>query len=224
MTIGDVPREIYVNMAPLATRRSNRGNHHMPPICAGKKGNLDDGCGATTASASSSRTEDTGSQLPQTDSELKRKLDEMMKEKEAWNIERAELKRVVERKREQESKKAKTRGPKRNLERGDAFVPLTKINQEDRLDGVTMHAVNVVIGKELFLNMKYYSECYRDTCLQKAFDSLKIKNEDMGAKEKKKRYAHFVIWYIDQKTTINRNNVIADLKKVFLGQDGTRKF
>jgi hypothetical protein len=60
--------------------------------------------------------------------------------------------------------------------------------------------------------------------LQKAFDALKIKNEDLGAEEKKKRYAHFVIWYIDQKTTINRNNVIADLKKVFLGQNGTRKY
>jgi hypothetical protein len=224
VTIGDVPREIYVNMAPLETRRSNRGNRHMPPICAGKNGNLDDGSASTTTSTSSSRTDDTGSQLPQTDSELKRKLDEMMKEKEAWNIERAELKMVAERLQEQESKKAKTRGPKKNLERGDAFVPLTNINQGDRLDGVTMHAVNVVIGKELFLNMKYYSECYRETCLQKAFDALKIKNEDLGAEEKKKRYAHFVIWYIDQKTTINRNNVIADLKKVFLGQNGTRKY
>lgn len=225
MTTEQIPREIYVNMAPLATRRSNRSNNCMqPPVCAGKQNNSDDGSDTTTASTTSSRTDDTGSQLPQTDSDLKRKLDKMMKEKEAWDLERAELIMVAERVQEQESKKAKTRGPKKNIERGEAFVPLAEIKQEDRIDGVTMHAVNVVISKELFLNMKYYSECYRETCLQRAFDALKIKNDDLGAKEKKKRYAHFVIWYVDQKTISTRNNVIAELKKVFLGQDGTRKF
>lgn len=220
MTVGEIPPTIYVKMAPLATRRSNRGSRHMPPICAAKQGNLDDSSATTTASTSSSRTDDTGSQLPQTESELKRKLDEMMKEKEAWRLERAELKRVAERHQEQESKKAKTRGPKKNLERGEAFVSLADINQEDRIDGVTMYAVNKVITKELFMNMKYYSEWYREECLRKAFEALKINEND---KESRKRYAHFIVWYVDQKTTINRNNVIADLKKVFLGLDGTRK-
>jgi hypothetical protein len=157
------------------------------------------------------------SQLPQELLELKRKLDEMEKERNELEKEKDEMKQIAEKLLAQEKKRAK-REPKRNLERGNDFVPLTKIEESRRLSAHTMYSVCKLVRTQLFCNMKYFSEYYKEDCLRKSFDALNMRNE-----EDQKRYRDYIVCYIEKKTTSQRNNAIYALKRRMMGEDGEGK-
>jgi hypothetical protein len=146
------------------------------------------------------------SQIPHDMEELKRKYDEMTQNFEAAN-------KIATSLLEKEKKRNK-RGPKKNLERGDSFVPLKKIVEENRLSGDKMYSVCKLVRTKLFSTMKYFSEYYKPTCLERAYKELNIIGE-----ESKSRYRDFIVCYIENKTNSQRNNCIYALRRCMLGLD-----
>jgi hypothetical protein len=149
---------------------------------------------------------ETCSQMSPEMEELKRKYDEMAQNFEGANKIAASLL--------EKEKKRNKRGPKKNLERGDSFVPLKKIAEENRLSGDKMYSVCKLVRTKLFSTMKYFSEYYKPTCLELAYKELNIKEE-----ESKTRYRDFIVCYIENKTNSQRNNCIYALKRCMLGLD-----
>lgn len=149
----------------------------------------------------------TGSQMPPGIEELKRKYDDMERKLETANELAASL--LLK------EKKRNIRGPKKNLERGDSFVPLKKIAEDNRLSNDKMYSVCKLVRTKLFSNMKYFSEYYKDRSLELSYKELCISTDE----EKKARYRDFIICYIEGKTTSQRNNCIYALKRCMLGED-----
>jgi hypothetical protein len=191
-TTGGVPREIFV----IASMDSNSSD------------NEDDSSRGTVSRLPS--------EMPEV-LEMKRKLDEMEKEKNKMEKEKNEMKQVAEKLIAQENKRAR-RGPKKNLERGDDFVPLKKIEEKRRLSAHRMYSICKLVRMQLFCNMKYYSEYYRDGCLRESFQALAMHNED-----DQKKFRDYVLCYVERKTTSQRNNAIFALKKCMMGEDGGSK-
>ena len=128
---------------------------------------------------------------------LKRRLEEMEKEN---------------RRLKQLSEKRQIRAPKKT-EKGENFKHLGVIKLQDRLNESSMYVVAKSIRTQLFRNMKYFVEIYKDSALQHAFRILNFDVND------KKKYADYVLYYIDKKITAHRNNAIHALKKLVLGHD-----
>jgi hypothetical protein len=137
------------------------------------------------------------------DANLKRKIDELMKENE--ELRRSKVKR-------------QKRRPKRT-NKGIAFVPLRAIKETDRLGEDRMYTVGKTIRNQIFRNMKFFMEVYKETSLKLAFNN-------MGTLSKADviRYTDYVVFYIDKKITAQRNNAIYALKKLVLGLDDEGKW
>lgn len=147
----------------------------------------------------------TGSQMNEAASndlrELKRRLEEMEKENRR-------LKQF-----EQLSDKRQRRAPKKT-EKGENFKHLGVIKLQDRLNESSLYVLGKSIRTNLFRNMKYFVEVYKDSALQHAFRMLNFDDNE------KKKYADYVLYYIDKKITAHRNNAIHALKRLVLGLDG----
>lgn len=130
--------------------------------------------------------------------ELKRRLEEMEKEN---------------RKLKQLSEKRQKRAPKKT-DKGDGFKSLKDIPVEDQLENHRLYPVSKFITTNLFRNMKYFVEAYKVDALTNACRQLGF---DETAQNK---YNDFLVNYIDKKTSANRNNIIHNLKTLFLGLDG----
>lgn len=216
---GDIPRHIFLHMN--STRRSGRN------LCADveeldkEEEDDDDEFGAEDPKDGgddehSQETHETCSQLPPSVdemmvSEMKRKLDAMTKENDAMKKENARLSA-------QEPKRAR-RGPKQNLERGNAFVPLQKIVEQNRLSTHKMYSVCKLVRTEIFCYMKYFGDTHKKRCLERCFNVLGMHEQDV-----KDKYRDFIVCYVEQKTTSQRNNAIFALKNCVLGNDGEGKF
>jgi hypothetical protein len=133
--------------------------------------------------------------------DLKRRLEEMEKENRR-------LKQF-----EQLSEKRQRRAPKKT-EKGGDFKHLGVIKLQDRLNDTQMYVVGKFIRTHLYRNMKYFVDIYKDSALQHAFRVLNFEDNE------KKKYADYVLYYIDQKITAHRNNAIHALKRLVLGLDG----
>lgn len=153
----------------------------------------------------------TGSQLPPEMSDLKRKFAEMEKDLDEARILAA---RLLEK-----EKKRNRRGPKKNLERGDSFVPLKKIAEANRFSSDKMYSVCKLVRMRLFGTMKYFSEYYKQGCLDRAYKELNIRDD-----ESKSRYKDFIVYYIENKTNSQRNNCIYALRRCMLGLDTGGKY
>jgi hypothetical protein len=142
----------------------------------------------------------TGSQMIDVSSnylvrDLKRRLEKMEKENR-------ELKQL--------SEKRQRRAPKKS-EKGENFKPLKVIKVQDRLNEATMYVVGKSKATNLFRNMKYFIEIYKNSALQHAFRILNFDDKD------KEKYADYVLFYIDNRITAHRNNIIHQLKRLVLG-------
>jgi hypothetical protein len=164
---------------------------------------------------SDSITHFSGSQMHSTHGDgghdLKRKYAEIMKANEEMRQENELLKEA--------EKKRKKRGPKKNLERGDNFKTLKSIEEDSRLSEFTMYVVSKMIRVEFFMNMKYFNDFYKDSCLKRAFEGLRMTDQDNINK-----YKDYVVYYIEKKITQQRNNAVYALKKCMLGLDEGGKY
>lgn len=168
-----------------------------------------------TASTATSESDKTCSQLRDLDvtltsvleasdekSALKRKIDKLEKENEML--------------RESNMKKVK-RKPK-TTNKGIYFKPLRVIKKEDRLSDDRMYPAGKVVRNQIFMQMKYYMEKYKDDSVTLALTALGTMTE-----ENQMKYSDYIVYFIDKKITSQRNNAIHGLKRVLVGLEDEGK-
>lgn len=82
-----------------------------------------------------------------------------------------------------------------------------------------MYSVCKLVRMRLFGTMKYFSEYYKQGCLDRAYKELNIRDD-----ESKSRYKDFIVYYIENKTNSQRNNCIYALRRCMLGLDTGGKY
>lgn len=83
-----------------------------------------------------------------------------------------------------------------------------------------MYVVTKMIRVEFFMNMKYFNEVYKDSCLKRAFEGLRMTDQP----DKISKFKDYVVYYIEKKITEQRNNAVYALKKCMLGLDEGGKY
>jgi hypothetical protein len=71
---------------------------------------------------------------------------------------------------------------------------LKSIEEDSRLSEFTMYVVSKMIRVEFFMNMKYFNDFYKDSCLKRAFEGLRMTDQDHINK-----FKDYVVYYIEKK-------------------------
>lgn len=124
--------------------------------------------------------------------------------KKQWQDDLKELNRF----REAEMKR-KMRKPKKTI-KGLSFKSEKKIPTKSKLNVERLYRIGQMTSVILWKNVKYFSEAYRNDCLKVTLPKLGLSTDQDKAK-----YSDHVIFKIDQKLAICRNNSIYKLKKLF---------
>lgn len=130
-----------------------------------------------------------------------------------WEEDLKELNRF----REAEKKRIK-RKPKKTV-KGPSYKRLSLIPAKSQLNIERLYRIGQMTRVILWKNVKYFSEIYRNDCLKVTLPKLGLSTERDRA-----TYSDHVIFEIDQKLTICRNNAIYKLKKLFNEENKGGKF
>lgn len=128
-----------------------------------------------------------------------------------------ELKRENDLLRESNNRKKQKRKPKQT-NKGMFFKPLRLIKKEDRLSDDRMYLPGKLIRSQIFMQMKYFLEVYKNDTLTLALTAMGTMTE-----ENKAKYSDYIVYFIDKKITSQRNNAIHGLKKVVVGLEDEGK-
>jgi hypothetical protein len=139
------------------------------------------------------------------DSDLKRKLEEVLAENKRYKA--AEDKR-------------KKRKPKKS-EKGLLFKRIEDIPKEKRMDEQKTYRLAKLTRTRVWADMKYYAKCYERDLLELSNPTLGIHTEN-----DRTRFKDHILLYIDKTLTTHRHNVLGYIKRVVCGDNGQngRKF
>ena len=137
------------------------------------------------------------------ESALKRKIEKLELENEMLRV---------------SNMKKMKRKPK-STNKGIHFKPLRVIKKEDRLSDDRMYPVRKVIRNQIFMQMKYFMEEYKDDSVTLALTALGTMTE-----ENKVKYSDYIVYFVDKKITSQRNNAIHGLKRVLVGLEDEGKY
>ena len=163
-----------------------------------------------TESTTTSESDKTCSQLRDRDITFTSEQDEKNDEASALKRKIDKLERENEMLRVSNMKKVK-RKPK-TTNKGIHFKPLRVIKKEDRLSDDRMYPVRKVIRNQIFMQMKYFMDEYKDDSVTLALTALGTMTE-----ENKMKYSDYIVYFVDKKITCQRNNAIHGLKRALGG-------
>ena len=115
-------------------------------------------------------------------------------------------------------KKRKLRKPRKTL-KGKSFKRLSLIPAKSKLNSERLYRIGQMTRVVIWKSIKYFTERYRNGCLQSVLPKLGLVTE-----EDRETYTDHVVYEIDQKLTVCRNNAIYMLKKLFNEDNNGGKF